>query len=205
MFGSLPAVPAALVATLGTFALAPLAVAAPPKVTTKTDRNGTTTTITQSETSGNGTSRRQTTINRRSSSGRGSASTAAKKPYKLGEKVKVDWADEVHDAEVIGFSRTGWIKVRFEDDGREMALTLPPEHVWRVPEKKVTAADRKLRTWSSRNGKFKIKAKFVELDEDDNLRLEKENGETLVVALDKLSEGDEKLARQLADDSDLHE
>ena len=66
----------------------------------------------------------------------------------------------------------------------------------------MTAADRKLRTWSSRNGKFTIKGKFVELDEDDNLTLQKENGETLVVALDKLSEGDEKLARQLADRGD---
>ena len=68
--------------------------------------------------------------------------------------------------------------------------------------KQAMAADRKLRTWSSRNGKFTVKGEFVKLDGDDNLTLQKENGETLVVALDKLSEGDEKLARQLADGGD---
>ena len=193
MIGPLQAVPASLV--LAALILTSAAPAAPTRTTTKTDGNGTTT-ITQSQTSGDGSSRRQITITRRSSS---SGKRTTKKPvYKVGEMVKVDWGNEVQDAEVVGFSRTGWIKVRFEHNGIEMTPTLPPDHIWRVPEKKVTAADKKLRTWTSRSGKFTIKAKFVKLDEDDNLTLEKEDGKTLVVALDKLTEGDEKLARRLA-------
>ena len=212
MFRSLPATLATTLvavalatAALATAALATAALAAPAQVTTKSDRNGTTTTITRSESSGNGTSRRQITITRRRSSGKRSAPAVVKKRYKVGEKVKVDWANKVQDAEVVGLSGTGWITVRFEHHGIQMTPTLPPDQVWRVPEKKVTDADRKVRTWSSRNGKFTVKAKFVDLDEDDNLTLEKENGATLVVALDKLSERDEKLARQLADGIDQDE
>jgi hypothetical protein len=53
----------------------------------------------------------------------------------------------------------------------------------------------------SKGNKFTIKAKFVRLN-DDQVTLEKEDGESLTVALDKLSEPDQKLARELADESE---
>ena len=58
-----------------------------------------------------------------------------------------------------------------------------------------------MRTWSSKGSKFTIKAKFVALN-NDSVTLEKEDGETVTVALDKLSEPDQKLARQLAEESE---
>jgi hypothetical protein len=58
-----------------------------------------------------------------------------------------------------------------------------------------------LRTWTSKGSKFTIKARFVGLS-NDQVTLEKEDGETLTVALDKLSDADQKLARQLAEESE---
>ncbi|HUY31472.1 MAG TPA: SHD1 domain-containing protein [Pirellulales bacterium] len=54
-----------------------------------------------------------------------------------------------------------------------------------------------MRTWSSKSGKFKVQAKFVEM-QDESVKLEDEDGDKVTIAIDKLSEADQKLARQLA-------
>jgi hypothetical protein len=48
------------------------------------------------------------------------------------------------------------------------------------------------RTWTDVTGKFTIEADFVELTEDDRVRLKRSSGKTVVIALSKLSEADRK-------------
>ena len=179
-----------------------VAVPAAVQVTTTTDGQGkTTTTITQGGGDGSRTVRRQMTTTR---GGPPSTSGAGKKaPYKVGDKVLVNWAGRTETAEVVDLPSNGWVKVKFPRDGIVLTPTLPPDQIKpaAVPEKKKAAAGATLRIWSSQGGKFKINAKFVEL-RDGSVTLEKENGETVAVPLDRLGEADQKLARQLAAESE---
>ena len=186
-----------------------IAVPAPVQVSTTTDAKGsTTTTVIETKQSGDGrqTSRRQVTITRGSPSGNQPSSSSAGKngSFKLGDKVMVDWAGKTHTAEVVGFAATGWVKVKFPSNGIELTPTLPPNQlkpVGGLEPKKAATPGATVRTWSSKGSKFTIKAKFVGLS-NEQVTLEKEDGETLTVALDKLSELDQKLARQLAEESE---
>ncbi|HEV3343720.1 MAG TPA: trypsin-like peptidase domain-containing protein [Pirellulales bacterium] len=120
--------------------------------------------------------------------------------FKSGDKVRVAWAGKIENAEVINVNgNNGWVTVKFRRDGLELTPTLPPDDVELAAKKSSAKAEAKPRTWSSKGGKFKIKAKFVEL-KDDSVTLEKEGGDTVTVAMDKLSEADQKVARQLAED-----
>lgn len=58
-----------------------------------------------------------------------------------------------------------------------------------------------LRQWSDTSGKFKIKAKFVSL-ENGTLTLEKEDGEEIEIELKKLSPADQKAATDLSNAKD---
>jgi S1-C subfamily serine protease len=184
-------------------------VPTPVVVTTTTDGKGaTTTTITQPQVNGNGrptTSRRQMTITRGSSSSNQPSTSGAEKqgPYQVGDKVMLNWAGKTYTAEVVDLAATGWIKVKFRSNGIELTPTLPPDQIKPVDgfEKKKAAAAATVRTWSSKGGRFKINAKFVELS-NESVTLEKEDGETVTLSLDKLSEADQKLARQLAAESE---
>jgi hypothetical protein len=177
----------------------------------KSNKPGSTsTTITQSESSADGSSRRQTTITRSRSSSRSSSSgnqsaNGKNARFKVGDKVLVEWGGEMQPAQVIGIKPTGWIEVKFKRNGRFITPVFPPEDVklaGKSTAKKAPAkSDSPLRTWTSKNGKFKIQAKFVRL-EDDQLTLEKEGGDTVTVALEKLSEADQKAAREFAENSE---
>ena len=175
-----------------------IAVPRPVRVTTTTDDQGkTTTTITQENGPG-GKSTRQMTITR---GGPPSTPGAGKKgAYKLGDKVLVSWAGKIETAEVVGLPANGWIKVKFPRDGIVLTPTLPPDQIKPGPETKKAAPGAALRAWSSQGGKFTIRATFVEL-KDGSVTLEKEDGETVAVPLARLGEADQKLARQLADES----
>jgi S1-C subfamily serine protease len=161
------------------------------QVTTTTDAEGkTTTTITQ-ESGGGTTTRRQMTVTR---GGSPSAPGAGKKaPFKVGDK-----AGKTETAEVVDLPPNGWVKVKFPRNGIVMTPTLPPDQ---LKPKKKAAPDAALRAWSSGGGKFTIKAKFVEL-KDGSVTLEKEDGDTVTVPLARLGEADQKLARQLAAESE---
>src|SRR5262245_42144055 len=63
------------------------------------------------------------------------------------------------------------------------------------------AADGQLRTWTDAKGKFKIKAKFVALD-NGVVTLEKEDGSEIEIELKKLSTADQKFANDAAKKSD---
>lgn len=179
-------------------------------------RSGVTATITQTERSGNGvrTSRRQVSIFHGGSSG--NSNNDDKKPsppspksnsrFKVGDKVLVDWAGRTHNGEVVEIAATGWIKVKFELNGIQLTPALPPDNLTPVKsaaggdKSKSTASASAMRTWTSKNGKYRVTAKFIEL-KDDSVRLEREDGETLTVALDKLTEADQQFARKQAEDN----
>jgi S1-C subfamily serine protease len=185
-----------------------VALPAPVQVSTTTDGKGTTTTtITQTQEGGDGarTSRHQTTITRGGSPGKppSTSGDAKKAAYQVGDKVMVEWAGTTYTAEVVDLAPTGWIKVKFPQNGIVMTPTLPPDRIKPAggPEGKKAPAGATLRTWSSQGSKFQVRAKFVELS-NGSVTLEKEDGDTVTVALDKLSEADQKLARQLAEESE---
>ncbi len=182
-----------------------VAVPAPVQVTTKTDDKGTTTTITETQGGGNGgTTTRRTTITRggTSSATPSNPGDGKKGTFKIGDKVTVNWAGKTQPAEVVGIAATGWIKVSFPSNGIVLTPTLPPDQVKPVAEPKKSApAGATLRSWASKGSKFTIKAKFVELS-NGSVLLEKEDGENVTVPLDKLSDADQKLARQLADEAE---
>lgn len=131
-----------------------------------------------------------------------------KSKFKVGDNVTVNFGGQ-QSGEVIEITATGWLKVRLKkENGFEMTPVFPPDQVKAAGKdgkdngkKKQPAAESELRTWSSKNGKFSIKARFGKLD-GDQLSLEKEGGDTVTVPLDKLSEDDQKKARQLAESAD---
>lgn len=181
-----------------------VAVPAPVQVTTTTDGKGTiTTTITQEGGNGGTTRRQVTTTTTRGGPGVGPSTGGTKGAFKVGDKVLVAWAGKTETAEVIGFSATGWVKVKFPRDGIVLTPTLPPDRMKPVAanEAKRAAAGAIVRTWSSKGNKFTIKAKFVALS-NGSVTLEKEDGEILTIGLDKLSEADQKAARQLASEAE---
>jgi S1-C subfamily serine protease len=182
--------------------LEPLVITVPDPVQVKTttdEQGNTTTTITQESGEGGRTTRRQTTITRGGSSS--TPGVEQKGSFKVGDKVMVDWAGKPHEAEVVGFSGTGWVKVKFSRDSIVITQTLPPDRIKPVAEVKKALPNATLRVWASQGGKFKVNAKFVEL-KDGSVVLEKENGETVDIPLDRLDEADQKLARQLASESE---
>lgn len=124
--------------------------------------------------------------------------------FKVGDQVIVDFGGEER-AEVVDVIQNGWLMLKFKKNGVDVTSVFPPDRVKPIPKsgkkKKTAAADAEWRTWASKSGKFKIKAKFVELVEDQ-LTLQKEDGGTVKVALDKLSDDDRKVARQLAENSE---
>jgi WD40 repeat protein len=115
---------------------------------------------------------------------------------KIGDKVKVEWAGEEKEAEVVGYSATGWITVKFKSNGIELTPTLPPDQLKPV-EKKPAAAGAGLHTWIDVTGKYKTEATFVRLA-DGKVELKKADGSIAKVPLDKLSAADQELAKKLA-------
>lgn len=117
-----------------------------------------------------------------------------------GDKVEVKWAGEPVTAEFVEYTANGWIRVKFLREGVAVTPVLPPQDV-RVLEDGANRAEKKskrpLRTWTDKTGKFKTKARFVELD-GDALTLETDEGKTLSIPLEKLSEADQAVARKVA-------
>lgn len=120
--------------------------------------------------------------------------------FEVGDEVLAIFGG-VHIAEVVEISGTGWLKVKYDNDGFEMTPTLPPNKLRLIESDQVQiplAEAAATRTWSSQGGKFTVEAKFVAL-RGDSVTLEKANGKTLTVELEKLSDDDQQLARQLAE------
>ncbi|MBI3860393.1 MAG: hypothetical protein HY290_00705 [Planctomycetia bacterium] len=134
----------------------------------------------------------------------------ADKPKKArlapGDKVQVDFGGTT-EGEVVEIGRNGWIKVKINKNGIEMTPTLPPDKITPIakPEKGKGGDSKKsggkFRTWADKSGKFKVKAKFVEL-KDGEVTLETDEDKTVTLALDKLSKEDQKVAKDLAKEAE---
>ncbi len=100
------------------------------QVTTTTDDQGrTTTTTTIVQGGGGGTSTRQMTVTRGGSSSTSAPAGGKKAPFKLGDKVLVNWAGKTETAEVVELPSNGWVKVKFPRNGIVMTPTLPPDQI----------------------------------------------------------------------------
>lgn len=131
------------------------------------------------------------------------AFAAPRSKFKVGDKVSVNWAGK-KTGEVVEILPTGWLRVKVKaGTGVEQTPVFPPQDVELVKKggKSGGAKQGELRTWTSKNGKFRITARFVKLD-DDQLTLEKDDGKTVTVPLDKISESDQNLAKKFADSAD---
>jgi hypothetical protein len=102
------------------------------------------------------------------------------------------------EAEFVEYSITGWITVKFRDNGIEHSPTFPPDKVRALGGgKRAKGPKRPLRTWTDTTGTFQTKARFVAL-EGDELTLETEDGKQITMTLEKLSEADQAMARKIA-------
>lgn len=131
--------------------------------------------------------------------------SAAQQPaaeFQVGDQVELTWAGEPVTGEVLERTRTGWFKVRFTWQGREMTPTLPPDNLRPAAgdgaaEAAVTAANNApVRTWKDASGKFEIQAAFAGQDAA-GVRLKKADGKTIRVPLDKLSQADQQYVQEL--------
>lgn len=119
-----------------------------------------------------------------------------------GDPVEVEWAGEKVKGEFVEYFPNGWLTVKILSNGLEMSPTLPPDQV-RVLAKPgqakagAPAAKRPMRTWTDTTGKFKTKARFVELD-GEKVTLETDKGKRITIALEKLSDGDQAMAKKIA-------
>ncbi|MFM9118533.1 MAG: SHD1 domain-containing protein, partial [Planctomycetota bacterium] len=134
-----------------------------------------------------------------------------KSAFKKGEKVEVEWHFDWYPGEIVSVEPTGWLKAKFKDkEGRDQEWTLPPNKFRKPmnakPAGKAGAKGEnpfdngeasKPRTWTDATGKFKVEATFTEL-KDDTVHLKKTDGSPLKVPLEKLSEADQKVAKQFA-------
>jgi len=66
-----------------------------------------------------------------------------------------------------------------------------------LPEDAAEDQHGRMRTWTDSTGKYSVEAKFVAL-KDGKVRLQKRDGKTISVPVDKLSERDQKQVKQLA-------
>ena len=124
-----------------------------------------------------------------------------KSPFHAGQKVEVDWMGKTQSGEVVSIEMTGWVKVRFQDNGNERVWPFPPDQV-RVPKMAATAkagqAKPPIRTWTDSTGQFKLDARFVSL-QDGKVTLEKADGSTKTLPLEKLSEEDQTAAKKFGE------
>lgn len=127
---------------------------------------------------------------------------AAPGRLKPGDPVEVEWAGEKVKGEFVEYFPNGWLTVKILSNGLEMSPTLPPDQVRALakPGKAkagAAGATRPLRTWTDTTGKFKTKARFVELD-GGKVTLETDKGKRITIALEKLSDGDQAMAKKIA-------
>jgi hypothetical protein len=128
----------------------------------------------------------------------------------VGDTVEIEWVGKKLPAEVTELLRTGWIKVKFMYDGIMLTPAFPPDQVRPLtrPSAKGTSGKSKskgstkqeLRTWADQSGKFKVEARFVEL-RDGQVTLERADGRTVTLALGRLSEEDQRIAKELGKQS----
>ena len=146
-----------------------------------------------------------------------------KSPFKVGDKVEIEWAGETVQGEVANIQPvSGWVQVRCKINGLDMSPVLPPERLAPIKKKAPAAAVKNkqaksakedsenedsektapssagaTRTWTDVSGKHAIEAEFVEL-KGGKVTLKKEDGSTVTLPLKELSPADRREAQKLA-------
>ena len=131
-------------------------------------------------------------------------------PFHVGQKVEFDWGGKTIQGEVVAIDRlSGWVDVRYEENGQKQTMKRPPTWVRAVKKEtpgKAAGAKKEqggekpeaeLREWTDVTGTHKIKGRFVKLA-DGKVTLEKEDGGSVHIQVTKLCEADQKLAAKLA-------
>jgi hypothetical protein len=136
-------------------------------------------------------------------------------PFKPGDSVEVKEGFEWKKATVVRVNRsTGWVEARLEEKDLPRGIpesmrkqlstsSFPPDQV-RMAQAPISAKATQvhsLRTWTDRSGKFSVQARFQRL-EGTAVVLTKEDGKSLQVPLEKLSEQDVGYIRGVTETSE---
>jgi hypothetical protein len=127
---------------------------------------------------------------------------SANKKLSKGDKVEVEFLGKTIVAEFEDYANNaGWINAKFKFNGQTMTRMFPAGQYTVVSKKDKGGSGAKLRTWTDSTGKYKVKARFIQLD-DDELTLETEEGKTVTMSLKKLSKADQKAAQDAAKEAE---
>lgn len=110
-----------------------------------------------------------------------------------GDAVEVSYYGRWYPGVVLNVNKRGEAVVRFGFDRKKETKKFFPESI-RIPGQAKNADG--ARTWTSKNGKFKIDAKLVSADAT-TVKLRKPDGKELSVPIEKLSESDRDFLRSL--------
>ena len=122
-------------------------------------------------------------------------------PFHVGQKVEFEYWGKIRSGEIVSINNTfGTLTIRFEENGAERTWGFPPAQVWLPKKSAASSAQPKapVFTWTDSTGLYKIEARFLEL-KDGKVTLEKEDGSTKTLPLDKLSEDDQRRAKKYAE------
>jgi hypothetical protein len=128
----------------------------------------------------------------------------ANTPLRVGDRVYVRSFGQWSAGTVTGIRTPQTVMVRIDDSPspssrdrpvprRMLRLAVEPARPRATPQPSVPTVSR-ARTWTDASGKFKVQARFVEL-RGDVVVLEKDDGATVEIALDRLSPPDQQYAR----------
>jgi hypothetical protein len=122
--------------------------------------------------------------------------------FHVGQKVEIEWLGQAQSGEVTRIEATGWVRVHFKENGHDHESVFPPDWVKAKkdtpPPKAAAQSKPPIRTWTDSSGVYKIEARFVAI-KDGKVTLEKEDGSTKSLPLDKLSEEDQAAAKKYAE------
>jgi len=110
----------------------------------------------------------------------------------VGDRVKFEFMGKNRKGTIVSFTGTDWPQVKFKYRGKDKIWLFPDDDVIRIGRTRSskTKLATKMRIWSSRSGKSKIDAKLLSIDNEE-VRLKKEDGKVITVAMSKLSDRDQ--------------
>ena len=93
---------------------------------------------------------------------------SANKKLSPGDKVEVEFLGKKTVAEFEEYvNKQGWIKAKVKFNGQVQTHMFTPDKYTVISKKEKGGSGAKLRTWTDNTGKYKVKARFVQLDDDE--------------------------------------
>lgn len=117
---------------------------------------------------------------------------------KVGDTVEFEFMGQAQQGTIVSFTGLGKPMVKFTYRGRERTRPIRPEDLRSTDKSSTQGPNPKIRTWTSSNGKYKIKAR-LESVEDDKVVLVKEDGKKNSVEIAKLSPADQGYIEAMRD------